>query len=126
MTLKFISTDKAPAAVGPYSQGVRAGNIIFTSGQLPVDLATGELSKGDIQKETRLCLESVKAVLEAEGATIENIAKVTVFVTDMNNFGTINKVYDEFFNGHKPARSLVQVSQLPKGADIEIEAIAVL
>lgn len=126
MTLKFIATDKAPAAVGPYSQGVRAGNIIFTSGQLPVDPETGEVSKGDIKKETRLCLESVKAVLEAEGASLENIAKVTVFVTDMNNFGTINEIYAEFFNGHKPARSLVQVSQLPKGADIEIEAIAVL
>ncbi|NLV89814.1 MAG: RidA family protein [Tissierellia bacterium] len=126
MALKFISTDKAPAAVGPYSQGVRAGNIIFTSGQLPVDPETGVMSKGDIQKETKLCLENVKAVLEAEGASIENIAKVTVFVTDMNNFETINKIYDEFFNGHKPARSLVQVSQLPKGADIEIEAIAVL
>lgn|SRR5690606_717504 len=126
MTLKFISTEKAPAAVGPYSQGVRAGNIIFTSGQLPVDVKTGEMSKGDIQKETRLCLENVKAVLEAEGASIENIAKVTVFVTDMNNFSLINEEYDKFFNGHKPARSLVQVSQLPKGADIEIEAIAVV
>lgn len=126
MTLKFISTDKAPAAVGPYSQGVRAGNIIFTSGQLPIDLETGELSKGDIKKETRLCLEHIKAVLEAEGASIENIVKVTVFVTDMNNFGTINEVYEDFFNGHKPARSLIQVSQLPKGADIEIEAIAVI
>lgn len=126
MTLKFISTDKAPAAVGPYSQGIRAENIIFTSGQLPIDPNTGELSKGDIKKETRLCLENIKAILEAEGATIENIVKVTVFVTDIYNFGMINEVYEEFFNGHKPARSLVQVVQLPKGADIEIEAIAVL
>jgi len=100
--------------------------MIFTSGQLPIDPKTGELSKGDIKKETRLCLENIKAILEAEGATIDRIVKVTVFVTDMNNFGSINEVYDEFFNGHKPARSLVQVAQLPKGADIEIEAVAVL
>ncbi|HEY8362685.1 MAG TPA: RidA family protein [Tissierellaceae bacterium] len=124
MSLKFIATENAPKAVGPYSQGVRAGNIIFTSGQLPMDPKTGELLKGDIKRETRLCLENIKAILEAEGATIENIAKVTVFVTDINNFGAINEEYEEFFNGHKPARSLVQVAQLPKGADIEIEAVA--
>ncbi|MFA5576535.1 MAG: RidA family protein [Tissierellaceae bacterium] len=126
MTLKFISTEKAPAAVGPYSQGIKAGDIIFTSGQLPVVLETGELHKGDIQKETRLCLENVKAVLEAGGASIRDIVKVTVFVTDMANFSLINEVYDDFFEGHKPARSLVQVAALPKEADIEIEAIAAL
>ena len=126
MTLRFLSTDKAPSAVGPYSQGVKAENIIFSSGQLPIDPKTGELSKGDIQKETRLCLENVKAVLEAGHATIENIIKVTVFVKDMNNFSSINEVYAEFFGDHKPARSLVEVARLPKDADIEIEAIAII
>lgn len=126
MALRFLSTDKAPAAVGPYSQGVKAENIIYTSGQLPIDPVTGELSKGDIQKETRLCLENVKAVLEAAHATIEDLVKVTVFVTDMNDFSKINEVYAEFFGDHKPARSLVQVAALPKGADIEIEGIAII
>ncbi|WP_313756325.1 RidA family protein [Tissierella sp.] len=126
MTSRFLSTEKAPAAVGPYSQGVKAENIIFTSGQLPIDPATGELSKGDIQKETRLCLENVKAVLEAAHASIEHLVKVTVFVTDINDFSKINEVYAEFFGDHKPARSLIQVAALPKGADIEIEGIAVI
>ncbi|CAK7069333.1 reactive intermediate/imine deaminase [Tissierella sp. P1] len=126
MTLRFLSTEKAPSAVGPYSQGVKSENIIYSSGQLPIDPETGELSKGDIQKETRLCLENVKAVLEAGHANIENIVKVTVFVTDMNDFSKINEVYAEFFGDHKPARSLVQVAALPKGADIEIEAIAII
>ncbi len=126
MALRFLSTDKAPAAVGPYSQGVKAENIIYTSGQLPIDPVTGELSKGDIQKETRLCLENVKAVLEAAHATIEDLVKVTVFVTDMNDFSKINEIYAEFFGDHKPARSLVQVAALPKGADIEIEGIAII
>ena len=126
MTLRFLSTDKAPAAVGPYSQGVKAENIIYTSGQLPIDPETGELSKGDIQKETRLCLDNVKAVLEAAHATIEDLVKVTVFVTDINDFSKINEVYAEFFGDHKPARSLVQVAALPKGADIEIEGIAII
>lgn len=126
MTSRFLSTEKAPAAVGPYSQGVKAENIIFTSGQLPIDPATGELSKGDIQKETRLCLENVKAVLEAGHASIEHLVKVTVFVTDINDFSKINEVYAEFFGDHKPARSLMQVGALPKGANIEIEGVAII
>lgn len=126
MSLRFLSTDKAPGAVGPYSQGVKVENIIYTSGQLPIDPATGELSKGDIQKETRLCLENVKAILESGHASIEHLVKVTVFVTDMNDFPKINEVYEEFFGNHKPARSLVQVAALPKGADIEIEGIAII
>jgi 2-iminobutanoate/2-iminopropanoate deaminase len=126
MSLRFLSTDKAPGAVGPYSQGVKVENIIYTSGQLPIDPKTGELSKGDIQKETRLCLENVKSVLESGHASIEHLVKVTVFVTDMNDFPKINEVYQEFFGEHKPARSLVQVAALPKGADIEIEGIAII
>lgn len=126
MALRFLVTDNAPSAVGPYSQGVKAENIIYTSGQLPMDPKTGELLKGDIQKETRLALENVKAVLESAHATIEDIVKVMVFVTNIDDFSSINEVYADFFGDHKPARSLVEVSRLPKGADIEIEAIAII
>lgn len=126
MENKFLATEKAPAAVGPYSQGVKAGKLIFTSGQLPMDPVSGELVLGDIKKATKLCLENVKAVLEAGGATIEDVVKVLVFVKDMNDFGVINGVYAEFFGEHKPARALVEVARLPKDADIEIEAIASL
>lgn len=126
MTNKLLATEKAPAAVGAYSQGVKAGNMVFTSGQLPMDAATGELVTNDIKKATKLCLENVKSVLEAGGSTIEDVVKVTVFVKDMNNFGVINEVYGEFFGNHKPARALVEVARLPKDADIEIEAIAAL
>ena len=125
MKLNILETDKAAAAVGPYSQGIEANNMIFTSGQIPVDLTTGEVSIGDIEKETRLCINGLKAVLDAGGATLENIVKVTVFVTDMGDFSKINEVYAEYFTDHKPARSLVEVSKLPKGVNIEMEAIAI-
>lgn len=126
MDLELLATDKAPAAVGPYSQAVKAGNIIYTSGQLPIVTETGELLKGDIQKETRLALENVKSVLAAGGATLEDVVKVTVFVTDIGQFSLINEIYGEFFSSHKPARSLVEVAKLPLGGDIEIEAIAII
>jgi 2-iminobutanoate/2-iminopropanoate deaminase len=126
MMLRPLSTEKAPAAVGPYSQGMKAENIIFTSGQLAIDPITGEICTGDIQKETRMCLESVKAILETAHANLNNIVKITIFVTDMGNFSLINEVYAEYFTDHKPARSLVEVSKLPKGGDIEIEAIAII
>lgn len=126
MSLELLATDKAPGAVGPYSQGVKAGNMIFTSGQLPFILESGELLTGDIQAETRLALDHVKSVLSAGGATLEDVVKVTVFVADINNFSLINEVYAEYFTTHKPARSLVEVSKLPKGGNIEIEAIAII
>ena len=126
MALRTLATQKAPAAVGPYSQGVQADNMIYTSGQLAIDPVTGEICTGDIQKETRLCLDNVIAVLEAGHATLENVVKVTVFVTNMDDFSLINEVYAEYFTDHKPARSLVEVSRLPKGGDIEIEAIAII
>lgn len=126
MTLELISTDKAPGAVGPYSQGIKGNNMVFTSGQLPIVPETGELLKGDIQKETKQCLENVKAVLEAGGATFKDIVKVSVYITDIKNFPLINEVYGEYFKEHKPARTLVEVSKLPKDGDIEIEAIAIL
>ena len=125
MRLDLIQTDKAPAAVGPYSQGVRVDELVFTSGQLSFIPATGELICDDIQKATRQALDNVKAVLEAGGATLETVIKVTIFVKDMENFSLINEVYTEYFKDHKPARSLVEVARLPKDGVIEIEAIAV-
>ncbi len=126
MTMELISTKKAPEAIGPYSQGIKRGHIIYTSGQLPIAPETGELLKGDIKGATRQSLENVKAILEEAGATLNDVVKVTVFVADMNNFPLINDVYAEYFSEHKPARSLVEVSKLPKGGDIEIEAMAII
>jgi len=123
VTIEYISTEKAPKAIGPYSQGIISSGLIFTSGQLPIDPSTGELIT-DIKLATRTCLENVKAILEEAGSNLDNVIKVTVFVKDINDFSTINEVYAEYFPNHKPARSLVQVSELPKGGLIEIEAIA--
>lgn len=122
--MKILSTEKAPSAVGPYSQGIEVGNLVFTSGQLPIDMSNGQLSTGDIERETRLCIENANEVLKSAGTSIEKAIKVTVFVTDINDFGKINDIYAEYFSDHKPARSLVEVSKLPKGANIEIEMIA--
>lgn len=126
MKIEYLATEKAPAAVGPYSQGIKAGQFVFTSGQLPLDPKTGQLVQDDIQTATRVSLENVKAVLAASGATLEDVVKVTVFVKDMNDFGKINEVYAEFFANHKPARSLVEVARLPKDGVIEIEAVAAI
>jgi len=126
MELKVIHTDKAPAAVGPYSQAVLAGNLLFVSGQIPINPATGELVKGSIEEETRQCLENAKAVLEEAGTTLENVIKATVFIKDMDQFGKINTVYGEYFNTHKPARACVEVARLPKDVNVEIEMIAVV
>lgn len=124
MALELLKTDKAPAAVGPYSQGVKANNMIFTSGQLPIDPETGKLLTGDIKAQAKMSLENVKAILESAGANMEDVVKVTVFVTDIKKFSDINEVYESYFSNHKPARSLVEVSNLPLGGEIEIEAIA--
>ena len=122
---QIISTEKAPAAIGPYAQGVAAGKLIITSGQLPIDMATGAFP-ATIEEQTRKSLENCKAVLEASGATMENVIKTTVFLSDMNNFAAMNGVYATFFAGDYPARSAVEVARLPKDALVEIECIAVL
>ena len=120
-----ISTEKAPAAIGPYSQGIQAGSLIITSGQLPIDPATGAFP-ATIEEQTRQSLENCKAVLAAAGAAMENVIKTTVFLSDMNNFGAMNEVYAEFFGeGGYPSRSAVEVARLPKDALVEIEVIAV-
>ena len=120
-----ISTEKAPAAIGPYSQGIQAGSLIITSGQLPIDPATSAFP-ATIEEQTRQSLENCKAVLAAAGAAIENVIKPTVFLSDMNNFAAMNGVYATFFEGACPARSAVEVARLPKDALVEIECIAVL
>ncbi len=126
MELKSIFTEKAPKAIGPYSQAINAGNMVFTSGQLGINPETGNIVEGTIQDEARQSLNNLKAVLEAAGATLNNVVKTTVFIKDMNQFGLINEVYGEFFNEHKPARSCVEVARLPKDGNVEIEAVAII
>ena len=121
-----VATDQAPAAVGPYSQAIRAGKLVFTAGQIPIDPATGKLVEGDIQVQTRRVLQNVQAVLEAAGTSLRNVVKTTVFLQDMGDFKAMNAVYAEFFAEDPPARSAVQAAALPLGVDIEIEAIALI
>ena len=121
---KQVATPNAPAAIGPYSQAIKAGNFIFVSGQLPIDPATGAFPE-TIEEQTRQSLTNCKAVLEAAGLTMANVIKTTVFLSDMNNFGAMNGVYATFFEGACPARSAVEVARLPKDALVEIECIAV-
>ena len=120
-----LSTPHAPAAIGPYSQGIRAGNLIITSGQIPVDPLTGAIPEG-IEAQTRQAMENVLAVLAEAGATAENIIKTTVFLKNMDDFAAMNGVYASFFAADPPARSAVEVARLPKDCPIEIEAIAVV
>jgi 2-iminobutanoate/2-iminopropanoate deaminase len=123
---KILSTKDAPQAIGPYSQGTEAYNFVFTSGQLPLDPATGDFVPGGIKEQTRQSLINVKAILETAGTSMDNAMKLTVFLSDMNNFAQMNEVYGEFFTaGNYPSRSAVEVARLPKDALVEIEAIAV-
>lgn len=122
--MKILHTDKAPGAVGPYCQAVQVGDMIFTSGQLAIDPANGNLINDDIEKATRRSLDNVKAILEEAGSSLEKVVKTTIFLDDMNNFAKVNEVYGEYFSNHKPARSCVQVARLPKDAIVEIEVIA--
>jgi 2-iminobutanoate/2-iminopropanoate deaminase len=122
---KIISTADAPAAVGPYSQAVRVGSTIYCAGQIPLDPKTGQIVSNDISEQTRRVLDNITAVLKAEGASFENIVKTTIFLTDLADFQTVNEIYATYFKQAPPARSTVQVPALPKGARIEIEAIAV-
>lgn len=126
MNKEIIQTDRAPKAIGPYSQAVKASGFVFVSGQIAIDPATGELVDGDITVQTRQVLTNVRAVLEATGASIENVVKTTVFLTDMDNFAAMNEVYATFFPSDPPARACVAVKGLPKGVPVEIEAVAVV
>ena len=122
--MKVINTKKAPAAIGPYSQAIQVGNLIYTSGQLPIDPATGVFPEGGIKEQTRQSLTNVKAILEEAGVSMSNVVKTTVFMADMGDFGDMNGVYAEFFSEPYPARSAVAVKTLPKGALVEIEVVA--
>lgn len=125
MKRTIISTAAAPAAVGPYSQAVRIGDLVYTAGQIPLDPATGSMVPGGIEEQTRQVLNNMSAVLEAAGSGMDRIVKMTVFMTDLGQFAQMNAVYAEFFPGDPPARSAIEVSALPLGADIEMEAVAV-
>ncbi|PID56546.1 reactive intermediate/imine deaminase [candidate division KSB3 bacterium] len=122
---KLISTEKAPAAIGPYSQGIEVAGFVFVSGQLPIDPACGDFADGGIQGQTRQSLENLKQILESQGMSLSHVVKTTVFLSDMNNFAAMNEVYKEMFgDGLYPARSAVEAARLPKDALVEIEAIA--
>ena len=123
---KIVATDKAPAAIGPYAQANIIGGLVITSGQIPIDPATGNLVEGDIEAQTKQVFENLKAVLEAAGSGLDKIVKTTCFMDNMNDFARMNEVYASFFSGDYPSRSAVEVAKLPKGALIEIEAIACL
>lgn len=120
----IISTDKAPAAVGAYSQAVKSGDLLFCSGQIALDPATGKLSGSDIKSQTEQVMQNISAVLAASGATLADVVKTTCFLADINDFAAFNEIYARYFTG-KPARSCVAVSALPKGAIVEVEVIAV-
>ncbi len=124
MNKQVVSTPKAPAAVGPYSQAIKTGNLMFLSGQVPIDPATGKLVEGDAAAQAAQCCKNVLAILESQGMTAANLVKVTVFITDITTFGSVNEVYKQYITDPCPARSCVEVSALPLGAKVEIEAIA--
>ena len=124
MEKKVIQTDQGPKAIGPYSQAIQAGGLLFLSGQIPIDPKTGELVQGDIRQQTQRVLENIKGILESQGLLLDDVIKVTVFLEDMGNFNPMNEVYASYFSSSPPARSTVEVSKLPRNAGIEIEAIA--
>lgn len=126
MSRSIISTDKAPAAIGPYSQAVRAGNTVYFSGQIPLDSATGSLIEGDIAAQTRRVFDNLTAVAEAAGGSLAKIVRVGIYVTDLANFATVNQVMAEYFQAPFPARSTIEVSGLPKAAQVEVDAVMVL
>lgn len=121
----IVNTDKAPSAIGPYSQAVKAGGFLFVSGQIPVVPATGEVVAGGVKEQTKQSLENLMAILNNQGLTVENVIKTTVFIKDMNDFGKINAIYGQYFMKDAPARACVEVARLPKNVLVEIEAVAV-
>jgi len=123
---KIIKTDKAPAPIGPYNQAIFAGNTLYISGQIALDPKSGDLKTDDLEEETKLVLENLKAIIEESGLTMDHIVKTSIFISDMNNFGKINEVYSRYFNSENaPARETVEVAKLPKFVNVEISAIAV-
>lgn len=121
---EIISTTKAPAAIGPYSQAVKLGNMIYTSGMIPLVPETMQIAEGDVQQQTRQVLENLKALLESAGSSLDKVVKTTVFIKNMNDFPRINDIYAEYFHSEQPARSCVEVARLPKDVQVEIEVVA--
>ena len=126
MSKQIVSTSAAPAAIGPYSQAVRAGNTLWLSGQIPLDPATKELVQGDIETQARRVFDNIKAVVAAAGANLDAVVKTTIFLTDLSHFALVNKVMAEYFREPYPARSTVGVASLPRGAQVEVECIVAL
>jgi 2-iminobutanoate/2-iminopropanoate deaminase len=126
MEKKVVFTEKAPKPIGPYSQAIIAGNLIFTAGQIPIDPATNQVVQGDIKEQTRRVLENLRAILESVGATFDDIVKVTIYMKDLNEFSAMNEVYSEYFKNSPPARTTVEVSRLPRDVRIEIDLIAIV
>jgi 2-iminobutanoate/2-iminopropanoate deaminase len=121
-----VKSPAAPEAIGPYSQAIKAGGFVFTSGQIPLDPLTGEMVKGDVKEQTRRVLENLKAVLSAAGSSLDRAVKATVYLADMGDFAAFNEAYAEFFQSTKPARSTIQAARLPKDAKVEIDLIAAI
>ncbi len=125
-TKEIISTENAPGAIGPYSQAVKTDNLVFCSGQIPIDPQTGDFVSGEVGEQTEQVLRNLNAVLRAAGTSLDNVVKTTVFLADMNDFAAMNEIYARYFNENKPARATVQAARLPKDAKVEIDCIAVL
>lgn len=126
MEKTIIKTEKAPAAIGPYEQGIRAGSLVFSSGQIPINPETNELVTGSIEEETRQVLKNLSEVLQAGGSSLDNAIKITVYLKDISEFARMNEIYQSFFAKNKPARSCVEVSGLPKGVSVEMDAVAIV
>jgi 2-iminobutanoate/2-iminopropanoate deaminase len=126
MEKKVVFTEKAPKPIGPYSQAIITGNLIFTAGQIPIDPATNQVVQGDIKEQTRRVLENLRAILESVGATFDDVVKVTIYMKDLNEFSAMNEVYSEYFKNSPPARTTVEVSRLPRDVRIEIDLIAIV
>lgn len=126
MSIQPIQTDEAPAAIGPYSQAVAAGGMLYASGQIPLDPANGEVVNGGLPAQTKQVLENLKAVVEAAGSELSKVVKVTIYITDMKQFAVVNEIYGSYFSAPFPARACVEVSELPKGVEVEMDAIVQL
>jgi len=122
--MDYVATDQAPAAIGPYSQAVKSNGLLYTSGQIPLDPATGNLVEGDFESQVRRVFTNLAAVLKEGGSSFDRVLKATVYLTDLGDFQTLNTVYAEYFGNHKPARTTIGVAQLPRGAHVEIDLLA--
>ena len=123
---EVVATENAPGAIGPYSQAVKTGGMVFCSGQIPIDVATGEFVSGGVAEQTEQVLKNLSAVLEAAGSDLNNVVKTTVFLADMNDFAAMNEIYAKYFSENKPARATVQAARLPRDARVEIDCIAIV